>query len=125
MPDEQPNPGPTVRIASARVGPSGKTLFIALQDVDGAATALRSIAAHPSIRVSGGAPIALSGPIWGTSSPYVLYPVAPKIAPGTALTMDAPSSWATTAAGPAPPESSRAVVVDGSPFVPSSSTAFP
>lgn len=76
MPDEQPNPGPTVRIASARVGPSGKTLFIALQDVDGAATALRSIAAHPSIRVSGGAPIALSGPIWGTSSPYVLYPVA-------------------------------------------------
>lgn len=123
MPDDQPIPAPTVRIASARVGPSGRTLFIALQDPDGAATALRSIAAHPSIRVGGGAPIALSGPIWGSASSYVLYPIASTIAPGTTLTIDAPASWATTAAGPAPAESGRAAIVDGSPFLPSSARA--
>src|SRR5262245_21284489 len=92
---------PTV-IKTAAVAPSGKLAGWVFQDLTNAPANLTAINNAPTVRLNGGSPQALSGPVWGSAGPaqpWLLYPLPFTAGPGDVVTFSAPLGWLTSAAG--------------------------
>lgn len=95
--------------ADAQLGPSGKTLAIVFRDDLGTPADLETLNLNGlTLTVNGGAPLALTDPLWGPDTthspavpylPFVVFPLTDPVADDATATLHAPDGWATTTLG--------------------------
>ena len=95
---------PAARVKEARIGTSGKTLFVFFENTaTGQGAIPQSANVAPAIVKNGGSLGQAVNPLCSGVHKYVMYTLPPgtSVAPGDVVTLNAPIDWVTTAVGAA------------------------
>lgn len=94
-------PPARVRSGWPQIGPSGQTLIFTFEDTNGNLTTVPGApATAPTYVDNGGSPVTPVTPLYKTTLPWVVYPLASAVAAGDTVTWSGVDAWILTAAGP-------------------------